>query len=42
MSKFFKIYYIICRYDLHIIGEHEFKVEHCLLALPGSEEILNI
>ena len=25
----------LLRYDLHIIAEHEFKVEHCLLALPG-------
>ena len=25
----------LLRYDLHIIAEHEFKVEHYLLALPG-------
>lgn len=22
---------------LYIIAEHDFKVEHCLLALPGTE-----
>jgi len=26
---------LLLRYDLHIIGEHEFRVEHSLLALPG-------
>lgn len=24
-----------CRYDLTIIGEHEFRVKHCLLAKPN-------
>jgi prephenate dehydratase len=23
------------RYDLQIVGEHEFRVKHCLLAMPG-------
>jgi len=26
---------LLLRYDLHIIAEHEFRVEHYLLALPG-------
>eukprot|EP01038_Epipyxis_sp_PR26KG_P007668 gene7668-10432_t len=26
---------LLLRYDLHIIAEHEFKVEHALLVLPG-------
>jgi prephenate dehydratase len=26
---------LLLRYDLHIIAEHEFRVEHTLLALPG-------
>ena len=26
---------LLLRYDLHIIAEHEFRVEHFLLALPG-------
>lgn len=32
------------RYNLHVIGEHEFRVEHSLLALPGvkKSEIKNI
>ena len=29
---------LLLRYDLHIIGEHEFKVEHTLLALPGIKK----
>lgn len=28
-------YDLLMRYDLHIIAEHEFKVEHSLMALPG-------
>lgn len=27
-----------CRYELFIIGEHEFRVEHSLLALPGVKK----
>ena len=32
------------RYNLHVIGEHEFRVEHSLLALPGvkKSDIKNI
>lgn len=26
---------LLMRYDLHIVAEHEFRVEHALLALPG-------
>lgn len=26
------------RYELYIIGEHEFRVEHSLLALPGVKK----
>ena len=26
---------LLMRYDLHIVAEHEFRVEHSLLALPG-------
>ena len=29
---------LLLRYDLHIIAEHEFRVEHCLLALPGVKK----
>jgi prephenate dehydratase len=29
---------LLLRYDLHIIAEHEFKVEHTLLALPGTKK----
>jgi prephenate dehydratase/prephenate dehydrogenase len=28
-------YDLLMRYDLHVIAEHEFRVEHSLLALPG-------
>jgi len=28
---------LLLRYDLHIIAEHEFRVEHSLLALPGTK-----
>lgn len=24
--------------QLFVIGEHEFRVEHCLLALPGTKK----
>lgn len=30
-------YDLLLRYDLHIIAEHEFRVEHSLLALPGTK-----
>ena len=29
---------LLLRYDLHIIAEHEFRVEHSLLALPGVKK----
>jgi prephenate dehydratase len=29
---------LLLRYDLHVIGEHEFRVEHSLLALPGVKK----
>lgn len=29
---------LLLRYDLHIIAEHEFRVEHYLLALPGTKK----
>lgn len=29
---------LLLRYDLHIIGEHEFRVEHFLLGLPGKKK----
>ncbi|KAJ1428527.1 hypothetical protein B484DRAFT_329455 [Ochromonadaceae sp. CCMP2298] len=29
---------LLLRYDLHIIAEHEFRVEHFLLALPGVKK----
>jgi prephenate dehydratase len=28
-------YDLMLRYDLTIIGEHDFRVKHCLLAKPG-------
>lgn len=31
-------YDLLLRYDLHIIAEHEFRVEHSLLALPGVKK----
>jgi prephenate dehydratase len=30
-------YDLMLRYDLTIVGEHEFRVHHCLLAKPGVE-----
>lgn len=30
-------YDLLMRYNLHIIAEHDFKVEHSLLALPGTK-----
>ncbi len=30
-------YDLMLRYDVHIIAEYELKVEHCLLALPGTK-----
>lgn len=30
-------YDLLLRYKLHIIAEHEFRVEHSLLALPGTK-----
>ena len=35
---------LLLRYDLHIIAEHEFRVEHYLLTLPGvkREEIKKV
>mmetsp|Transcript_3616 Transcript_3616/g.14217 ORF Transcript_3616/g.14217 Transcript_3616/m.14217 type:complete len:781 (-) Transcript_3616:184-2526(-) len=29
---------LLLRYNLHIIGEHEFRVEHALMALPGTKK----
>lgn len=29
---------LLLRYDLHVIAEHEFRVEHSLLALPGVKK----
>lgn len=31
-------YDLLLRYELFIIGEHDFRVEHCLLALPGTKK----
>jgi prephenate dehydratase len=31
-------YDLLLRYDLHIVAEHEFRVEHSLLALPGVKK----
>jgi prephenate dehydratase len=30
-------YDLMLRYDLYVIGEHEFRVEHSLMALPGTK-----
>ncbi|CAM9704897.1 unnamed protein product [Ectocarpus sp. 4 AP-2014] len=30
-------YDLLLRYELYVIGEHDFRVEHCLLALPGTK-----
>jgi prephenate dehydratase/prephenate dehydrogenase len=37
-------YDLLVRYDLHVVAEHEFRVEHSLLALPGvkKEDIKNV
>jgi prephenate dehydratase len=29
---------LLLRYDLHIIAEHDFRVQHSLLALPGVKK----
>jgi len=31
-------YDLLLRYQLQIIGEHEFRVEHSLMALPGVKK----
>ncbi|CAM9394727.1 unnamed protein product [Chrysoparadoxa australica] len=30
-------YDLLLRYELYIVGEHEFRVEHTLMALPGTK-----
>lgn len=30
-------YDLLLRYELFVIGEHEFRVEHSLMALPGTQ-----